>query len=110
MVVTVGALHQLDLTTLRNAAIAWHDEFAPLPKPLIVGNFGGPTSCCKYGIDLSKQLTTYLRGVLDSRGSVKISLSWRTPYKMLESWSYPPLRAASRVHEALCDRGWKLRP
>ncbi|KAK1431834.1 hypothetical protein QVD17_08542 [Tagetes erecta] len=164
-VVTVGALHQLDLTTLRNVAIAWHDEFAPLPKPLIVGNFGGPTSRCKYGIDLSKQLTTYLRGVLDSYGKPNPHmghLAWANAFivtadsvsmlseacstgkpiyvigadrckwkfdefhktlrergivrpfigleDMSESWSYPPLRAATRVHEALYDRGWKLRP
>ncbi|KAD7478227.1 hypothetical protein R6Q59_007676 [Mikania micrantha] len=203
VVLTVGALHQVDFAALRSAAIAWHDEFAPLPKPLIVVNIGGPTSRCKYGTDLSKQLTTYLRGVLDSCGSVRISFSRRTPDKvanyvrkdlanlpkiylwdgeepnphmghlawadafivtadsvsmlseacstgkpvyvigaerckwkfgefhrtlrerglvrpftgledMSESWSYPPLsdtaEAANRVHEALSDRGWRLRP
>ncbi|KAI3798362.1 hypothetical protein L1987_33635 [Smallanthus sonchifolius] len=203
VVLTVGALHQVDFAALRSAAIAWHDEFAPLPKPLIVVNIGGPTSRCKYGTDLSKQLTTFLRGVLDSCGSVRISFSRRTPDKvanfvrkelgdlpkiyiwdgeepnphmghlawadafivtadsvsmlseacstgkpvyvigaerckwklgefhktlkerglvrsftgledMSESWSYPPLNdtaeAANRVHEALADRGWRLRP
>lgn len=34
--------------------------------------------------------------------------------QMSESWSYPPLNdtaeAANRVHEALVDRGWRLRP
>lgn len=43
-VLTIGALHQVDSAALRSAAIAWHDEFAPLPKPLIVVNIGGPTS------------------------------------------------------------------
>lgn len=35
-------------------------------------------------------------------------------FQMSDSWSYPPLNdtaeAASRVHEALAERGWKLRP
>ena len=43
-VLTVGALHQVDSAALRTAASAWHDEFAPLPKPLLVVNIGGPTS------------------------------------------------------------------
>jgi len=43
-VLTVGALHQADSAALRLAAIAWHDELAPLPKPLLVVNIGGPTS------------------------------------------------------------------
>lgn len=43
-VLTVGALHQIDAPALRNAASAWHDVFAPLPKPLVVINIGGPTS------------------------------------------------------------------
>lgn len=41
---TVGALHQADSAALRTAAISWHDELAPLPKPLLVVNMGGPTS------------------------------------------------------------------
>lgn len=40
----MGALHQIDFAALRNAASAWHDEFAPLQKPLLVVNIGGPTS------------------------------------------------------------------
>lgn len=43
-VLTVGALHQADSAALRIAAISWHDELAPLPKPLLVVNIGGPTS------------------------------------------------------------------
>lgn len=43
VVLTVGALHQVDFAALRTEAIAWHDEFAPLPKPLLVVNIGGPT-------------------------------------------------------------------
>ncbi len=39
----MGALHQIDSAALRSAASAWHDEFAPLPKPLLVVNIGGPT-------------------------------------------------------------------
>ncbi|KAL7173976.1 hypothetical protein ACSBR2_033268 [Camellia fascicularis] len=200
---TVGALHQVDFAALRSAANAWHDEFAPLPKPLLVVNIGGPTSHCRYGVDLAKQLTTSLQNVLVSCGSVRISFSRRTPEKisniilkelgnhpkiyiwngeepnphmghlawadafvitadsvsmlseacstgkpvyvigaerctwkfvefhkslrerglvrpftgledMSESWSYPPLNdtaeAANRVHEALAERGWRLRP
>ncbi|CAN1251992.1 Mitochondrial fission protein ELM1, partial [Linum perenne] len=36
VVLTTGALHQIDFSTLRSAASAWHDELAPLPKPLLV--------------------------------------------------------------------------
>lgn len=42
-VLTVGALHQIDFAALRSAASTWHDEFAPLPKPLLVVNIGGPS-------------------------------------------------------------------
>ncbi|KAJ0655941.1 putative mitochondrial fission protein ELM1 [Helianthus annuus] len=54
VVLTVGALHQVDFAALRSAAIAWHDEFAPLPKPLIVVNIGGPTSI--YSVSLRGRL------------------------------------------------------
>lgn len=203
VVLTTGALHQIDSAALRSAASAWHEEFAPLPKPLVVVNVGGPTGCCRYGSDLAKQLTAHLLNVLVSCGSIRISFSMRTPEKvskiiikelgnnpkvhiwdgeepnphlghlawadafvvtadsisliseacstgkpvyvmgaerctwkftdfhkslrergvvrpftgsedMSDSWSYPPLNdtaeAASRVHEALAERGWKLRP
>ncbi|KAK3007079.1 hypothetical protein RJ639_015983 [Escallonia herrerae] len=203
VVLTVGALHQVDSAALRSAAIAWHEEFAPLPKPLLVVNIGGPTRLCRYGADLAKQLTGSLHNVLGSCGSVRISFSRRTPEKVSntvlkelgnhpkifiwdgqepnphlghlawadafvitadsvsmlseacstgkpvyvvgaerctwkfvefhktlrerglvrpftgfedisESWSYPPLNdtaeAANRVHEALANRGWRLRP
>jgi hypothetical protein len=51
-VLTVGALHQADSAALRSAASAWHDELAPLPKPLLVVNVGGPTSnlLCTYNL------------------------------------------------------------
>lgn len=203
VVLTVGALHQVDSTALRSEALAWHDEFAPLPKPLLVVNIGGPTSFCKYGAELVQQLTDSLSNVLSTCGSLRISFSRRTPEKvkkvvmkelgshpkvyiwngeepnphmghlawadafvvtadsvsllsescstgkpvyvigaerctwkfvefhkvlrerglvrpftgledMSETWSYPPLNdtaeAANRVHEALVDRGWRLRP
>ncbi|KAK7853384.1 mitochondrial fission protein elm1 [Quercus suber] len=203
VVLTVGALHQIDSAALRSAASAWHDEFAPLPKPLLVVNIGGPTRRCRYGADLAKQLTAYLLSVLQSCGSVRISFSDRTPEKVSnivakelgnnpkvyiwdgeepnpnmghlawadafvvtadsvsliseacstgkpvylmgaerctwklsefhkslsergvvrpftgsedisESWSYPPLNdtaeAARRVHEAVAEHGWRLRP
>lgn len=41
---TTGALHNVDACTLRNATLAWKDEFALLSKPLVVINIGGPTS------------------------------------------------------------------
>ena len=35
-------------------------------------------------------------------------------FQISESWSYPPLNdtaeAARRVHEAVAERGWRLRP
>lgn len=203
VVLTVGALHQTDSSTLRSAASTWQDEFASLPKPLLVVNIGGPTRHCRYGADLAKQLTAYLQNVLLSCGSVRISFSRRTPEKvskiikkelgghpkvyiwngeepnphlghlawadafvitadsismlseacstgkpvyvigaerckwkfldfhnslkerglvrpftgsedMSVSWSYPPLidtaEAANRIHQALAERGWVLRP
>ncbi|CAK9311854.1 unnamed protein product [Citrullus colocynthis] len=82
VVLTVGALHQIDFAALRSAASAWHDMFAPLPKPLLVVNIGGPTSCCRYGVDLAKQLVTGLLSVLANCGSVRISFSDRTPEKV----------------------------
>ncbi|XP_010245896.1 PREDICTED: mitochondrial fission protein ELM1 [Nelumbo nucifera] len=202
VVLTVGALHQADSAALRSAAIAWHDELAPLPKPLLVVNVGGPTSHCRYGADLAKQLASSVQNVLATCGSLRISFSRRTPQKVSdillkelanhpkvyiwdgedpnphlghlawadafvitadsvsmlseacstgkpvyvigaerctwkfldfqnslrergvvrpftgkedisESWSYPPLNdtaeAASRVREALAERGWRLR-
>ncbi|KAK1354562.1 mitochondrial fission protein ELM1 [Heracleum sosnowskyi] len=82
VVLTVGALHQVDFASLRTAAIAWHDEFAPLPKPLLVVNIGSPTCFCNYGEDLAKQLVASLYDVLASCGSVRISFSRRTPEKV----------------------------
>ncbi|GFZ20221.1 fission ELM1-like protein [Actinidia rufa] len=82
VVLTVGALHQVDSAALRTAASAWHDEFAPLPKPLLVVNIGGPTSHCRYGVDLAKQLAASLHNVLVSCGSIRISFSRRTPDKI----------------------------
>ena len=42
-VLTMGALHQIDFTSIRSAAVSWHDEFAHVPRPLLVVNIGGPT-------------------------------------------------------------------
>lgn len=42
-VLTIGALHQADSAALRSAASSWHAELAPLPKPLLVVNIGGPS-------------------------------------------------------------------
>ncbi|XP_031121554.1 mitochondrial fission protein ELM1 [Ipomoea triloba] len=82
VILTVGALHQVDSTALRTAAITWHDEFAPLPKPLLVVNIGGPSRYCRYGTDLAKQLTASLHNALEKCGSVRISFSRRTPEKI----------------------------
>uniref|UniRef100_A0A0D9YT86 Mitochondrial fission protein ELM1 n=1 Tax=Oryza glumipatula TaxID=40148 RepID=A0A0D9YT86_9ORYZ len=82
VVLTVGALHQADSAALRLAAIAWHDELAPLPKPLLIVNIGGPTRNCKYGVDLARQLIASTYNVLDSCGSVRVSFSRRTPRKV----------------------------
>ncbi|KAL5976170.1 hypothetical protein ACLOJK_020500 [Asimina triloba] len=106
VVLTVGALHQADSAALRMAAIIWHDEMAPLPKPLLVINIGGPTMInvhlliktlayyvkyhfktvvtghCHYGADLARQLVISLDNVLASCGSVRISFSRRTPQKV----------------------------
>ncbi|CAL1367233.1 unnamed protein product [Linum trigynum] len=82
VVLTTGALHQIDFSTLRSAASAWHDELAPLPKPLLVVNVGGPARYCRYGADLAKQLSDFLLSVLATCGSVRISFSEKTPLKV----------------------------
>ncbi|GJN03014.1 hypothetical protein PR202_ga20411 [Eleusine coracana subsp. coracana] len=82
VVLTTGALHQADSAALHFAAIDWHAELAPLPKPLVVVNIGGPTRNCKYDVDLGKQLVSSLHNVLKTCGSVRISFSRRTPQKM----------------------------
>ncbi|XWS52825.1 hypothetical protein CRYUN_Cryun11dG0105400 [Craigia yunnanensis] len=82
VVLTLGALHQIDSAALRSAAAAWHDEFAPLPKPLLVVNIGWPTSHCRYAADLAKHLTASLLSILASCGTVRISFSSRTPEKV----------------------------
>ncbi|KAL5575923.1 hypothetical protein UlMin_017622 [Ulmus minor] len=82
VVLTVGALHQIDATSLRSAASAYHDEFAPLPKPVLVVNIGGPTRCFRYGADLAKYLVSNLHSVLVSCGSVRICFSNRTTEKV----------------------------
>ncbi|KAJ6808167.1 mitochondrial fission protein ELM1-like [Iris pallida] len=82
VVQTVGALHQADSALLRIAATTWHAELAPLPKPLLVVNVGGPTRNCKYGADLAQELASSLHNVLPSCGSVRISFSRRTPQKV----------------------------
>lgn len=82
VVLTVGALHQIDSSVLRSAAKTWHDEFAGLSRPLLVVNVGGPTSHCRYGADLARQLTAYLQNVLLNCGTVRISFSRRTPEKV----------------------------
>ncbi|XP_062185927.1 mitochondrial fission protein ELM1-like [Phragmites australis] len=79
---TAGALHQADSAALRFAATDWHAELAPLPKPLVVVNIGGPTRNCKYDLDLAKQLVNSLHNVLKTCGSVRISFSRRTPRKV----------------------------
>ncbi|XP_074370669.1 mitochondrial fission protein ELM1-like [Apium graveolens] len=82
VILTVGALHQTDPIALQIAASSWHDKLAPLPKPLLVVNIGGPTSHCRYGTDLAKQLTASLVNILSNCGSVRISFSRRTPIKI----------------------------
>ncbi|CAN6465998.1 unnamed protein product [Victoria cruziana] len=84
VILTIGALHQADSAALRIAAGAWHDELAPLPKPLLIVNIGGPTRHCKYGADLANQLASSLHKVLATCGSLRISFSRRTPQKICE--------------------------
>ncbi|KAI5674389.1 hypothetical protein M9H77_14753 [Catharanthus roseus] len=79
VVLTLGALHQADSIALLSAASAWHDVLAPLPKPLLVVNIGGPTRHCRYGVDLAKELAGSLQSVLPGCGSLRLSFSRRTP-------------------------------
>ncbi|ESW04455.1 hypothetical protein PHAVU_011G095900 [Phaseolus vulgaris] len=82
VVLTMGALHQVDFSSIRSAAATWHEEFSHFPRPLLVVNIGGPTRNCRYGVDLAKQLAASLLSVLASCGSVRILFSERTPQKV----------------------------
>ncbi|CAI8616249.1 unnamed protein product [Vicia faba] len=82
VVLTTGALHQIDFTAIRSAAATWHDEFAHVHRPLLAVNIGGPTRNCRYGGDLAKQLVASLLSVLTSCGSVRISFTEKTPQKV----------------------------
>ncbi|CAH9078935.1 unnamed protein product [Cuscuta epithymum] len=85
-VLTIGALHQIDCSSLQSAASAWHEGIGLLPKPLLVVNIGGPTSHCKYGEDLANELTSSLQNVIPTCGSVRISFSRRTPKMVKHDW------------------------
>ncbi|XP_047332321.1 mitochondrial fission protein ELM1-like [Impatiens glandulifera] len=82
VVLTIGALHRFDSTTLAVASSAWHDELASLSKPLLVVNIGGPTGNCEYGTELANELVSSLKKVIWSCGSIRISFSRRTPKKV----------------------------
>ncbi|KAJ7534711.1 hypothetical protein O6H91_13G106200 [Diphasiastrum complanatum] len=84
VVLTVGALHHADNAMLRAAAATWHAELAPLPKPLLIVNVGGPTRYCQYGEDLVLELISAVKQVLASCGSIRISFSRRTPHQISE--------------------------
>ncbi|KAK1421560.1 hypothetical protein QVD17_23993 [Tagetes erecta] len=84
VVLTLGALHQVDSDALRCAASAWHAELASLCKPVLVVNIGGPIRHCRYGADLARQLAASLRSVLPTCGSIRISFSRRTPQQVSE--------------------------
>ncbi|CAK9221605.1 unnamed protein product [Sphagnum troendelagicum] len=79
VVLTIGALHHADASTLRAAASAWQSELAPLAKPLLIVNVGGPTKHCQFGEDLAVELVSALKQVLNTCGSARISFSGRTP-------------------------------
>ncbi|OIT39705.1 PREDICTED: mitochondrial fission protein ELM1-like isoform X1 [Nicotiana attenuata] len=82
VILTVGALHQADSNALKDAASTWHDELAPLRRPLLVVNVGGPAGHCRYGTDLALELTALLLNVIPTCGSIRVSFSRRTPCKV----------------------------
>ena len=45
-------MHQIDSAALRNAASAWNEEFAFLPKPILVVNVGRPTGFFCFTLNL----------------------------------------------------------
>ncbi|KAG2311221.1 hypothetical protein Bca4012_025673 [Brassica carinata] len=56
---TTRALHQIDYASLRKSASAWHhDEFASLPKPLVVVNIGWPRCKLCYSCKLLDSVLT----------------------------------------------------
>ncbi|KAI3747162.1 hypothetical protein L6452_09610 [Arctium lappa] len=84
VVLTLGALHQVDSAAVQSAASAWHDELASLLRPLLVVNIGGPIRHCRYSANLARELTASLINVLPTCGSVRISFSRRTPKQVSE--------------------------
>ncbi|KVI03151.1 Mitochondrial fission ELM1-like protein, partial [Cynara cardunculus var. scolymus] len=63
------------------------------------------------GVECCKWKFSKFHKALKERGLVRPFTGLKD---MLDSWSYPPLNdtteAVNRVHEALADRGWRLRP
>jgi mitochondrial fission protein ELM1 len=79
-VLTVGALHQADSAALRLAAIAWHDELAPLPKPFLIVNIGGPTglsycTCCHICTSFNIPTHVFPLHLIDLLCSMKVPVS-----------------------------------
>ncbi|XP_028110094.1 mitochondrial fission protein ELM1-like [Camellia sinensis] len=116
VVLTVGALHQADSTALQVAACAWHDELAPLLKPLLVVNIGGPTSnLCNgrvekesfeivwlYSMETNKGSSEAMRccnGPLGEEGFITLSI-WCRPCKTVDSI---PEECSSHGHLAWAD-------
>lgn len=83
VVLTVGALHHADASTLRAAATSWQSELASLAKPLLIVNIGGPTRHCRYGEDLALELLSALKLVLTTCGSCRMTFSRRTPTQIV---------------------------
>ncbi|CAI0544165.1 unnamed protein product [Linum tenue] len=140
VVLTTGALHQIDFSMLRNAASAWHEELAPLPKPLLVQHsepnpymghlaWGDAFVVTADSVSMiSEACTTGCLVYTNFIGMLAVFLSIPTvlsyPFhdmsllylwlQISESWSYPPLNdtaeAARRVVEALAQRDLTLRP
>lgn len=83
VVLTVGALHHADASTLRAAATAWQSELAPLAKPLLIVDVGFPTRYCRYREDLALELLSALKLILSTCGSYRITFSQRTPSQIV---------------------------
>ncbi|CAI0391290.1 unnamed protein product, partial [Linum tenue] len=138
VVLTVGALHQVDSAALRTAASVWHEELQSLPKPLLVTGIGSNphmghlawadafvitadsvsmlSEACStgkpvyvIGAERCKWKFADFQERLQKLGMVR---PFTGEEDMSETWSYAPLNdtaeAAKKVTEALAERGWSV--
>jgi len=67
------------------AAAAWRERFAALPRPLVAFLVGGPTSPFRYDASVIARLAALAREVVAQGGTPYFSTSRRTPAKWIDA-------------------------